>query len=60
MLKTYCAECGECHSCDIIHNCHHPALCNLSITADETTKLVIPYATKERLDYCRPQLNEGR
>ena len=55
-----CAECGEYHSCDVFNNCHHPAQCNLGITAEEITKLVIPYATKERLDYYRSQLNEGR
>ena len=50
-----CAECGEYHSCDLFHNCHHPAQCNLGITAEEITKLVIPYATRERLDYYRSQ-----
>jgi len=55
-----CAECGEYHSCDAFVNCHHPAQCNLGITAEEITKLVIPYATKERLDYYRSQLNESR
>ena len=55
-----CAECGEYRSCDVFDNCHHPAQCNLGINAEEITKLVIPYATKERLDYYRSQLNEGR
>jgi len=55
-----CAECGQYHSCDVFYNCHHPAQCNLGITTEEVTKLVIPYATKERLDYYRSQLNEGR
>lgn len=57
---TNCAECGDYHSCDVFINCHHPAECNLGITAEEITKLVIPYATKERLDYYRSHLNEGR
>ena len=57
---TNCAECGEYHSCDVFYGCQHPAQCNLGITAEEITKLVIPYATKERLDYYRSQLNEGR
>ncbi|MDD4429762.1 MAG: hypothetical protein PHG64_15415 [Paludibacter sp.] len=52
-----CVECGEYHSCDVFNNCHHPAQCNLGITAEEITKLVIPYATKERLDYYRSQLS---
>jgi len=55
-----CAECGEYHSCDVLYDCHHPAQCNLGINAEEITKLVIPYATKERLDYYRSQMNEGR
>ena len=55
-----CAECGEYHSCDVFYDCHHPAQCNLGINAEEITKLVIPYATKERLDYYRSQMNEGR
>ncbi|MCL2672382.1 MAG: DUF3795 domain-containing protein [Clostridiales bacterium] len=46
-----CAACGEYHSCDFFSNCHHPAQCNIGISAEEITKLVIPYATKERLDY---------
>ena len=55
-----CAACGEYHSCDVFHNCHHPAQCNLGITAEEITKLVIPYATKQRLDYYRSQPHESR
>ena len=50
-----CAECGGYHTCDVFIGCHHPAQCNLGINADEVTKLVIPYATKERLDYYRSQ-----
>lgn len=55
-----CAECGEYHTCDVFIGCHHPAQCNLGITAEEIKKLVIPYATKERLDYYRSQHYEGR
>ncbi|MCL2508124.1 MAG: DUF3795 domain-containing protein [Oscillospiraceae bacterium] len=45
-----CAECGEYHTCDVFRDCHYPAQCNLGITAEEITKLVIPYAMKERLN----------
>ena len=55
-----CVECGEYHSCDVFFNCHHPAQCNLGINAEETRKLVVPYAVKERLDYYRSQLNGGK
>ena len=55
-----CAECGEYHSCEVFQGCHHPAQCNLGITAEEVTKLVIPYATKERLDYYQSHLNGGK
>jgi len=48
-----CAECGEYRSCGVFYDCHHPAQCNLGITAEEITKLVIPYAAKERLDTWR-------
>jgi len=48
-----CAECGEYHSCDALRDCHYPGQCNLGITAEEVTKLVIPYAQKERLDTFR-------
>lgn len=45
-----CAECGEYHSCGIYSGSHYAAQCNLGITAEEVTKLVIPYCMKERLD----------
>jgi len=48
-----CAECGEYHTCDVLRDCHYPAQCNLGMTAEEVTKLVIPYAQKERLDTLR-------
>ena len=48
-----CAECGEYRTCDAIRDCHHPAQCNIGMTVEEVTKLVIPYAQKERLDTAR-------
>lgn len=32
---------------------HYPSQCNLGITAEEVTKLIIPYCDKERLDIFR-------
>ena len=48
-----CAECGEYHSCDVYQGSHYAGQCNLGITAEEVTKLVIPYCMKERLDILR-------
>ena len=48
-----CLECGDYHSCDVFRDCHYPGQCNLGITAEEVTKLVIPYCIKERLDVLR-------
>ncbi|MCL2518247.1 MAG: hypothetical protein FWF15_06755 [Oscillospiraceae bacterium] len=48
-----CTECGEYHSCDVYRDSHHAGQCNLGITAEEITKLVIPYCMKERLDTFR-------
>ena len=48
-----CVECGEYHSCDVYHDCHYPSQCNLGITSEEVTKLVIAYCNKERLDVLR-------
>jgi hypothetical protein len=45
-----CVECGDYHSCDVYRDCHYPGQCNLGITAEEVTNLVIPYCMKERLD----------
>jgi hypothetical protein len=45
-----CAECGDYHSCDVYRDSHYAGQCNLGITAEEVTKLVIPYCMKERLD----------
>ena len=54
-----CVECGEYHSCDVYFGSHYTAQCNLGITAEEVTKLIIPYCMKERLDYYREQLKAG-
>ncbi len=48
-----CAECGEYHSCDVFRDSHYPGQCNLGITAEEVSNLVIPYCMKERLDILR-------
>jgi len=48
-----CAECGEYRSCDVYRGSHYAGQCNLGITAEEVTKLVIPYCMKERLDMLR-------
>ncbi len=48
-----CAECGDYHSCDVYSGSHYSAQCNLGITAEEVTKLVIPYCMTERLDVLR-------
>lgn len=48
-----CAECGDYHSCDIFRDSHYAGQCNLGITAEEVTNLVIPYCMKERLDIIR-------
>lgn len=48
-----CAECGDYHSCDVYRDSHYAGQCNLGITAEEVTNLVIPYCMKERLDILR-------
>lgn len=50
-----CLECGEYHSCDIYSDSHYPGQCNLGLTAEEVTNLVIPYCNKERLDFFATQ-----
>ena len=55
-----CVECGDYHSCDVYRDSHYAGQCNLGITAEEVTKLVIPYCMTERLDFYQSQLNEGR
>jgi len=51
-----CLECGEYHTCDVQRDGHYAAQCNLGMTADEVTKLVIPYCMKERFDIYRNAL----
>ena len=48
-----CVQCGQYHSCDVYRDCHYPGQCNLGITAEEVTNLVVPYCMKERLDTLR-------
>jgi len=45
-----CVECGDHHTCDEMRESHHPGQCSLGMTADEVTKLVVPYYMKWRLD----------
>jgi hypothetical protein len=51
MEETDCAKCGEYRSCDTFSDCHYPGQCNLGLTAEEVTSLVIPYCARERLDF---------
>jgi hypothetical protein len=48
-----CVECGDYHSCNIYRDSHYAGQCNLGITAEEVTNLVVPYCMKERLDILR-------
>ena len=48
-----CAECGEYYACDVYRDSHYAGQCNLGITSEEVTKLVIPYCMKERLNILR-------
>lgn len=50
---AHCVACGEYHTCDVYRDSHYPGQCNLGLTAQEVTLLVIPYAVKERLDVFR-------
>ena len=45
-----CVECGNHHACDECRDSHYPGQCSLGISADEVTKLVVPYYMKWRLD----------
>lgn len=45
-----CVECGVHNSCDEMRSSHHPGQCSLGMSADEVTKLVVPYYMKWRLD----------
>ena len=48
-----CIECGEYHTCEVQREGHYSGQCNLGMTADEVTCLVIPYCMKERFDIFR-------
>jgi len=48
-----CVECGEYHACDAFRDDIYAGLCNIGVTAEEVTKLVIPYCMIERLDTYR-------
>ena len=48
-----CLECGEYRTCGDCGVGHNPGECNLGITAEEVTKLIIPYCEVERLDLLR-------
>ena len=48
-----CLECGKYRACDDCGVGHNPGECNLGITAEEVTNLIIPYCDVERLDYMR-------
>jgi len=50
-----CLECGKCRSCGKCGVGHNPGECNLGITAEEVTHLIIPYCEVERLDLLRDQ-----
>lgn len=54
-----CFDCGEYETCDQCGVGHNPGECNLGITAEEVTNLIIPYCDVERLDYFRSQLKAG-
>jgi hypothetical protein len=46
----HCLECGEYRTCENCGVGHEPAECNLGLTAEEVTCLIIPYCEVERLD----------
>jgi len=45
-----CLECGKYRTCEKCGVGHNPGECNLGITAEEVTCLIIPYCEVERLD----------
>jgi len=45
-----CVECGGHNTCDEMKDSHHPGQCNLGLTANEVTKMIVPYNMKWRLD----------
>lgn len=48
-----CLECGEYRTCRDCGVGHDPGECNLGITAEEVTCLIIPYCEVERLNYIK-------
>jgi len=50
---AHCLACGEWETCGKSGNGHTPGQCNLGITAEEVTGLIIPYCDKERLRLLR-------
>jgi hypothetical protein len=48
-----CTECGKYHSCEGYRDSLNPGQCNLGLTTEEVTKLILPYCEKERLDIFR-------
>jgi len=50
-----CLECGKYRTCSKCGVGHNPGECNLGITAEEVTNLIIPYCEVERLDLLRNQ-----
>jgi hypothetical protein len=51
-----CLECGKYHECDLQKDGLHAGQCNLGMTAEEVTSLVIPYCMKQRFDIYRNSL----
>jgi hypothetical protein len=45
-----CVECGNHNICDELMDSHYPGQCNLGLTANEITKMIVPYYMKWRLD----------
>jgi len=50
---TNCLKCGKYRTCSKCGVGHNPGECNLGITAEEVTSLIIPYCEVERLDLLR-------
>ena len=48
-----CLTCGEYRTCGRCGVGHNPGECNLGITAEEVTGLILPYCDEERLDYIK-------
>ena len=50
-----CLKCGDYHSCGKSGVGVDPGMCNLGISADDVTRCILPYCSKERLDYFKQQ-----